>query len=45
MMYYLWVESNAVVLITIYAKNEKEDLSDADKKEIRKFVESLHRGT
>jgi hypothetical protein len=34
---------NAVVLITVYAKNEKENLTDADKKEIRKIVESLSR--
>jgi len=43
LIYYFWMESDAVVLITIYAKNEKEDLSDADKKEIRKVVESFRR--
>jgi hypothetical protein len=27
----------------VYAKNEKENLTDADKKEIRKIIESLSR--
>jgi mRNA-degrading endonuclease RelE of RelBE toxin-antitoxin system len=43
LIYYFWVEPNAVLLLTVYAKNEKENLSDADKKEIRKIVESLKR--
>ena len=43
LIYYFWVEPNAVVLITAYAKNEKEDLTDADKKEIRKIVDNLKR--
>jgi hypothetical protein len=41
LIYYFWMESSAVVMITIYAKNEKENLSDADKKEARKVVEGL----
>ena len=41
LIYYFWVEPNAVVLITAYPKNEKENLTDADKKEIRKLIESL----
>ena len=43
LIYYYWMDSNAVVLITVYAKNEKENLTDADKKEIRKIVENLSR--
>ena len=43
LIYYFWVAPNAVFLITAYAKNEKEDLTDADKKEIRKIVENLKR--
>jgi hypothetical protein len=43
LIYYFWIEPNAVVLITAYAKNEKENLTDADKKEIRKIVENLTR--
>ncbi len=42
-VYYFWAEPHAVVLITAYAKNEKENLTDADKKKIRKLVESLKR--
>ena len=41
LIYYYWMDPNAVVLITVYAKNEKENLTDADKKEIRKIVENL----
>ena len=37
------VEPNVVVLITAYAKNEKGNLTDADKKEIRKIVDNLKR--
>jgi mRNA-degrading endonuclease RelE of RelBE toxin-antitoxin system len=43
LIYYFWMGPNAVVLITVYAKNEKENLTDADKKEIRKIVENLSR--
>ena len=43
LIYYLWMGPNAVVLITAYAKNEKENLTDADKKEIRKIIGSLSR--
>jgi hypothetical protein len=43
LIYYYWMEPNAVFLITAYAKNQKENLTDADKKEIRKIVESLRR--
>ena len=43
LIYFFWVEPNAVVLITAYAKNEKENLTDGDKKEIRKIVENLKR--
>jgi hypothetical protein len=32
-----------VVLITAYAKNEKENLTDADKKEIRQIIDNLKR--
>jgi len=41
LIYYFWMGPNAVVLITVYAKNEEENLTDADKKEIRKIIESL----
>lgn len=34
-------QPSSVVLITVCAKNEKENLSDAGKKEIRKVVASL----
>jgi hypothetical protein len=34
-------ESNVVLMITAYAKSEKEDLSDADRTAIRRIVESF----
>ena len=40
-IYYAWTTEGALLLITIYAKNEKEDLTDADKKEIRQAVAAL----
>jgi hypothetical protein len=43
LIYYFWVELHAVVLVTAYAQNEKENLTDADKKEIRKIVDNLKR--
>lgn len=42
-VYYYAAGPNIVLMITAYAENEKEDLSDADKKEIRKIVESFQR--
>ncbi|MEP6716700.1 MAG: type II toxin-antitoxin system RelE/ParE family toxin [Terriglobia bacterium] len=41
LIYYFWATPNAVLFIAAYAKNEKETLSDADKKEIRKLIENL----
>ncbi|MEX2261815.1 MAG: type II toxin-antitoxin system RelE/ParE family toxin [Bryobacteraceae bacterium] len=40
-IYYWFVQPGLVYMIAAYAKNEKENLSDADKAEIRKIVESL----
>ena len=38
-IYYWAVAQNVVLMITAYSKNEKEDLTGADKAEIRKIVE------
>jgi mRNA-degrading endonuclease RelE of RelBE toxin-antitoxin system len=43
LIYYFWVEPNAVVFISAYSKKQKENLTGADKKDIRKIVESLKR--
>lgn len=40
-IYYWAVQPEVVLLITAYAKNEKENLTDADKAEIRKIIESF----
>ena len=37
-IYYFWVAARLIYLIDIYAKSEKEDLSNAEKKEIRDFL-------
>lgn len=39
---YYWMP-DAVILLTAYPKNEKENLTHADKKEFRKLIESLNR--
>jgi hypothetical protein len=41
-IYYFAVPPDAVYFLDLYAKNEKEDLSDADKKDHRKTVEALN---
>jgi len=40
-IYYWAVQPNLLLMITAYAKNEKENLTDADKAQIRKIVESF----
>ena len=40
-IYYWAVSAELVILLTVYPKNVKENLSDADKKAIRKAVEDV----
>ncbi len=40
-IYYYWTTEGAIYLLTIYAKSAQSDLSAADKKTLRKIVESL----
>lgn len=40
-IYYWAVQPNLLLMITAYAKNERENLTDADKAQIRKIVESF----
>ena len=40
-IYYWVVSAEIVVMLTAYPKNKKEDLSDAEKKVIRRAVEAL----
>ena len=40
-IYYFAPAPDAVYFLAIYAKNEQENLSDADKKVIRKIVEAI----
>jgi len=42
LIYYYWMP-DVVILLTACPKNEKENLTDADKKEFRKLIESLNR--
>jgi hypothetical protein len=42
LIYYYWVP-DAIILLTAYPKNEKENLTNADKKEFRKLIENLKR--
>jgi hypothetical protein len=40
-IYFAWTTRGVLFLINIYAKSEKENLTDADKKEIRRTVAAL----
>lgn len=40
-IYYVVVAGDAIYLIDIYAKGEKEDLSDGQRNEIRKLIEAI----
>jgi hypothetical protein len=40
-IYYVVTRRGVLYLIDIYAKNEKEDLTDAERREIRKLVAAL----
>ena len=37
-IYYFWVGARLIYLIDVYVKSEKEDLTHAEKKEIRDFL-------
>ena len=40
-IYFVVSRHGVIYLIDIYAKNEKEDLTDAERREIRKLVAAL----
>lgn len=40
-IYYVLTRKGVLYLLDVYAKNAKENLTDADKREIRKFVAAL----
>ena len=40
-IYYFLATGDVIYLLDVYAKGEKEDLTDDDKTEIRKFIEAL----
>jgi len=40
-IYYYWISDNELYLLYLYAKNERSDLSAADRKAARRFVEAL----
>jgi len=40
-VYFVMVRRDVVYLIDVYAKNVKEDLTDADKQEVRKLTAAL----
>ena len=43
-MYYFWLNEEAVYLLDIYAKNQKENLSDAEKKVLKGIIKELKGG-
>jgi hypothetical protein len=40
-IYYYWLRDSEVYMLSIYAKNEQADMSAADRKAARRFVEAL----
>jgi hypothetical protein len=40
-IYYFLAAGDVIYLLDVYAKGEKEDLTDDDKTEIRRFIEAL----
>jgi hypothetical protein len=40
-IYFYAIVAEEVLLLAIYAKNEREDLSDDEKKQIKRFIEAL----
>jgi hypothetical protein len=40
-IYFVAVRRDVLYLLDVYAKNAKDNLTDADKKEIRKFIAAL----
>jgi hypothetical protein len=44
-IYYVVVRRDVLYLIDVYAKGAKEDLTDADKKEIRRLTAALERAS
>ena len=40
-VYYYWLRDGEVYMLSIYAKNEQADMTAADKKVARRFVEAL----
>ena len=40
-IYYFMTQGDAIYLLDVYAKGEKEDLSDDQKNKIRKLIEAL----
>ena len=40
-IYYFLATGDVIYLLDVYAKGEKEDLTDDDKTEIRRFIEAL----
>jgi mRNA-degrading endonuclease RelE of RelBE toxin-antitoxin system len=42
-IYYYWISDDEVYLLNIYAKNEQADMSTADRKAVKTFVEGLKR--
>ncbi|MSP43970.1 MAG: hypothetical protein EXR08_11525 [Alphaproteobacteria bacterium] len=43
-MYYFWLNDEGIYLLDIYAKNEKENLSGADKKLMKDMLNELTGG-
>ena len=41
MIYFIWRSRDAIFLLDLHLKSDKEDLTDADEKDIRRFLATL----
>jgi hypothetical protein len=40
-IYFAWVARDTLYLLDVYAKNVKDDLTDADKKDLRRLIAAI----
>jgi hypothetical protein len=44
-IYFVWTTADNLYLLTVYAKSERDDLTPADKRALRRLVASLQEGS
>lgn len=41
MIYYFWAAEDVLYMLAVYAKNQQDNIADADKKALRKLIKTL----